>query len=106
MFKLTSLASGADFAKFDRYLREKVSETCFSRTMVTPTASSDVSSFFDFLAAYKVSSGAASKDGKPGSETKRTWANETESEPVTREEEVLPGDWRRGNARDRCMQAA
>ena len=36
MCKETSLASGADFAKLDRYLRENVSVTCFSRMMDTP----------------------------------------------------------------------
>lgn len=39
----TSLASGADLAKLDRYFREKVSVTCFSRMMDTPgSESSDV----------------------------------------------------------------
>ena len=32
----TSLESGADLAKFDRYFKEKVRETDFSRIMDTP----------------------------------------------------------------------
>lgn len=42
MFKLTSLARGADLAKFDKYFREKVRETCFSRMMDTPGSESSV----------------------------------------------------------------
>ncbi len=49
MFKLTSLANGADLAKLDRYFREKVSETCFSRMIETPGSVSSVVvlAFFD-----------------------------------------------------------
>lgn len=49
MCKLTSLAKGADFAKLDRYLREKVSVTCFSRMMDTPGSESSVVVAFAFL---------------------------------------------------------
>jgi hypothetical protein len=41
MLSETSRARGADLAKLDRYLRENVRETCFSRMMETPTSSSD-----------------------------------------------------------------
>lgn len=41
----TSLARGADLAKLDKYLRENVSVTCFSRMMDTPGSES---SFVDF----------------------------------------------------------
>lgn len=42
MFKLTSLANGADLAKFDKYFKEKVRETCFSRIIETPGSESSV----------------------------------------------------------------
>lgn len=41
MFSETSLARGADLAKFDKYFKEKVRETCFSRMIDTPGSSSD-----------------------------------------------------------------
>ena len=48
MFRDTSLASGADLAKLDRYFREKVRATCFSRMIVTPGSSSVLAfAFFD-----------------------------------------------------------
>lgn len=40
MLRETSLASGADLAKLDKYLSEKVSDTCFSRMIDTPGSSS------------------------------------------------------------------
>jgi hypothetical protein len=47
----TSLESGADFAKFDRYFKEKVRETDFSRIMETP-GSEESSVVLDFLEVW------------------------------------------------------
>lgn len=48
MLSETSFASGADLAKLDKYLREKVRETCFSKMIDTPGSSSpaDALAFF------------------------------------------------------------
>jgi hypothetical protein len=47
----TSLESGADLAKFDRYFKEKVRETDFSRIMETP-GSEESSVVLDFLEVW------------------------------------------------------
>lgn len=49
MLSETSRARGADLAKFERYFRENVSETCFSRMIVTP-GSSDSATALTFFA--------------------------------------------------------
>jgi hypothetical protein len=49
MLRETSRARGADLAKLERYFREKVRDTCFSRMMETPTSSSEETAL-DFLA--------------------------------------------------------
>lgn len=52
MLRETSRARGADLAKLERYFREKVRETCFSRMMETPTSSSEETAL-DFLAVWR-----------------------------------------------------
>ena len=47
----TSLESGADLAKFDRYFKEKVRETDFSRIIETP-GSEESSVVLDFLEVW------------------------------------------------------
>lgn len=62
----TSRAKGADLAKFDRYLRENVSVTCFSRMMETPGSESSL--VFAFLLAWssQLESKRVGRDGVEG----------------------------------------
>ena len=56
----TSLESGADLAKFDRYFKEKVRETDFSRIMETP-GSDESSVVLDFLEVWVLATSGVSR---------------------------------------------
>lgn len=59
------MASGADLAKFDKYLSEKVKETAFSRMIDTPTSvSSAAAAPLVFFAGYEGQPQAVGQKGE------------------------------------------
>lgn len=114
MFKLTSLANGADLAKLDRYLSENVRDTCFSRMIETPGSESSVVALA-FLAGCRSqqssktasASGGVTTRGRKGS--RKGWGKVEEKGEKERGwaikkacyEAILEGDGRAG--RGMCL---